>query len=274
MSKPRILVVEDDEAISRLLEVALQEHGFEFIYTEHGQEALAICRDQPPDLVVLDIQLPDISGYEVGRALRAGRRTRHIPIIVLTAFNERNDRMIALEEIKARYFLNKPFDIDELIAIIKGQLHEYHRSNQFHPITELPTGEMVAERLRDLLTHDGWALAMLRLSDFEGFRQQAGADTGEQIMRATADLITVVVEAHGAADDFVGQMAIGPTFVLISTANRVPALLAQITSRFDAGFPMQFPTVPRLSSTLITPADGPFNDIRELSAIAEERLQK
>ncbi len=272
MSKPRILVVEDDEAITRLLEVALQEHGFEFICTDHGQEALAICRDQPPDLVVLDIRLPDISGYEVGRALRSGRRTRYIPIVVLTAFNERHDRMIALEEIKARYFLNKPFDVDELIAIIKGQLHEHHRGNQFHPITELPTGDMVAERLRDLLTRDGWALAMLRLRDFDDFRQQAGPEAGEQLMRATADLITVIVEAHGNSEDFVGQLAIGPTFVLISTANEAPGLLEQITDRLSDGFHLQFPVVPQLSSTLITPADGPFYDIRELSAIAEERL--
>jgi CheY-like chemotaxis protein len=273
MSKPRILVVEDDEAITRLLEVALQEHGFEFICTDHGQEALAICRDQPPDLVVLDIRLPDISGYEVGRALRAGRRTRYIPVVVLTAFNERNDRMIALDEIKARYFLNKPFDVDELIAIIKGQLREHHRGNQFHPITELPTGDMVAERLRDLLTRDDWALAMLRLRDFDGFRQQTGAEAGEQIMRATADLISAMVEEHNAAEDFVGQLSIGPTFVLISTAGEAPALIEQITTRFNSEFPSQFGPTLQLSSTLITPTDGPFNDIRELSAIAEERLR-
>lgn len=277
MSKPCILVVEDDEAISRLLEVAMQEHGFECVCTAYGQTALAICNDQPPDLVVLDIRLPDMSGYEVGRALRAGRRTRYIPIVVLTAFNERQDRMMALEEIKARYFLNKPFDIDELIAIVKGQLHEHHRGNQFHPITELPTGDMVAERLRALLMRSDWSLAMLRLRGFDSFRQQHGTAESERLLRFVADQISTVAENDGAADDFVGQLAIGPTFVLISAVDDPAAMLETIVARFNSDLSEQFaihimPTL-QLISALISPADGPFSDIRELTAIAEERLR-
>lgn len=295
MSKGRILVIEDDEAIVRLLEVALQDRGYTVVCATHGSEALATCRASLPDLIILDVRLPDMSGYDVGKALRASRQTRHIPIIILTAYGERRDRLIALDELKAQYFLNKPFDIEELAAIIEGQLRERRRTNQYHPVTGLPTADIVAEQLRTLLAAEGWTAVVARLNGFDDFSHSYGMVSGEQALRFTANLIREVVEQCGAVDAFVGQLAIGPGFLLIDETTTLRRIAGMLVERFDHeialhydfrdrergyveriladGTPQQAPLM-SLAIALLSERDGPFRDIREIGEAAEHLLQQ
>ncbi|NCC32342.1 MAG: response regulator, partial [Chloroflexia bacterium] len=110
MSKERILVVEDQPDISNLLKIYFTSRGYEVFTAMRGSHALEICSKTPPNLALLDVNLPDMEGYEIGRVLRANPRTRHIPIIFLTARGERRDRLIGLGEVQAQYYIVKPFD--------------------------------------------------------------------------------------------------------------------------------------------------------------------
>ena len=114
----RILVIEDDEAILRFLRRGLAYEGYQVDTAIDGQSGLALARDNPPDLVVLDLMLPGIDGMEVCRRLRAGGP---VPIIILTAKDTVNDRVQGLD-MGADDYMVKPFNLDELLARIRALL--------------------------------------------------------------------------------------------------------------------------------------------------------
>jgi DNA-binding response OmpR family regulator len=295
VSKERILVVEDAADISSLLNIYFTSQGYEVLTAMRGDTALEICRKTPPNLALLDVNLPDMEGYEIGKALRASPRTRHIPIIFLTARGERQDRLKGLGEVQAQYYIVKPFDIEEVHTIVKNQLDDVRRKNQSHPVTNLPTAELINEQLRALLSSDGWALALVHITGFEPFTQSYGAVVGEDVLKFTALLLSEVVNELGSTEDFLGQMVVGPDFALTSTPERLKAMCERLTARFDEevglhynykhrkqgyievtddeGTTRQIPLM-SLAIGVLTSQDGPFYDIRELSETAEETRQK
>jgi DNA-binding response OmpR family regulator len=119
MAGERILIVEDERAVARGLEYALQDEGFKVLYAETGNEALDLARTQNPNLIVLDLRLPDISGFDVCRQLRQeGKRQ---PILMLTALDEPVDKVLGLE-LGADDYVVKPYNLRELIARIRALL--------------------------------------------------------------------------------------------------------------------------------------------------------
>ncbi len=276
-----ILIVEDDPTIGRLLEIHLAKEGYGVMRATRGREALEICQATPPDLIVLDVRLPDISGYEVGMALRAAPDTQNIPIVVLTAFSERSSRLTAHNLLRADYFLGKPFDIEELSSVIRNQLSEGRRRGQFHPVTNLPTGELVNAQLRELLSAERWTLALIRINGFEQFTQHYGVVVGEDVLKFTALLLCDVVRKYGEPGDFVGQMVVGPYFMIISRPDQIEAIAAELTARFDADVKLHYGyrdiqagSAPEmaLSVAVVSADDGPFADIRQLTETAEALL--
>jgi DNA-binding response OmpR family regulator len=115
----RILVVEDERAVARGIEYGLASEGFTVLWAETGQQALDLARSQDPHLILLDIRLPDISGFDVCRQLRAeGRR---MPVLMLTARDEEVDKVLGLE-LGADDYVVKPFSLRELISRVRALL--------------------------------------------------------------------------------------------------------------------------------------------------------
>ena len=115
MPSPRLLLVEDDQALAELLEFRFKAEGYDVIATADGDEALLLASEQAPDLVVLDWMIEGTSGIEVCRRLRRNKLTAHVPIIMLTARESEDDRVRGLE-IGADDYITKPFSPRELIA--------------------------------------------------------------------------------------------------------------------------------------------------------------
>jgi two-component system phosphate regulon response regulator PhoB len=118
---PRILVVEDEDALSTLLQYNLEKEGYSVDVADDGEEALVSIDERQPDLVVLDWMLPKVSGIEVCRRLRGKAETRNIPIVMLTARGEESDRVRGLDT-GADDYLTKPFSMVELTARIRAVL--------------------------------------------------------------------------------------------------------------------------------------------------------
>ena len=118
---PYILVVEDEDALSALLQYNLDKEGYRVTIASDGEEALVVIDEQMPDLVVLDWMLPKVSGVEVCRRLRARPETRNLPIIMLTARGEESDRIRGLDT-GADDYVVKPFSMSELAARIRAVL--------------------------------------------------------------------------------------------------------------------------------------------------------
>ena len=122
--KPRILIVEDEPGIADTLQYALRTEGFEPVWCGTGEEALASARAEPPALVILDVGLPDTSGFEVFKRLRA---ISDVPVVFLTARSDEIDRVVGLE-LGADDYIAKPFSPRELVARVRGILRRSTKS--------------------------------------------------------------------------------------------------------------------------------------------------
>lgn len=119
MKRDRVLIVEDEPAVARGLEYALKEEGFEVFWARTGAQAVEITGRKHPDLITLDLRLPDMSGYDVCRALRTQNHRQ--PILMLTAKDEELDKVLGLE-LGADDYMVKPYGLRELISRIRALL--------------------------------------------------------------------------------------------------------------------------------------------------------
>lgn len=121
MSKEKVLIIDDEEHIVELIRYNLENEGYETILAYDGVEGISLAEKYRPSLILLDVMLPEMNGLKVCRALRKGKETSKIPIIMLTAKSEEIDKIIGLE-LGADDYITKPFSIRELLARIKAVL--------------------------------------------------------------------------------------------------------------------------------------------------------
>ncbi|MDP2646647.1 MAG: response regulator transcription factor [Desulfobacterales bacterium] len=126
MPKEKILVVDDEEDILELVRYNLAREGYQIICVDTGEKAVEKARNEKPDLIVLDLMLPGIDGLQVARALKGDDRTRHIPIIMLTAKGEETDIVTGLE-LGADDYMTKPFSPRVLIARVRAVIRRHDK---------------------------------------------------------------------------------------------------------------------------------------------------
>ncbi len=289
MGKSRLLVVEDDNDISNMLRIYFNGLGYDVDVAPRGMEALEKTRQVLPHLIVLDIMLPDIDGYEVCRNLRKSTRTSHIPVIFLTQKDERSDKLQGLE-LGADDYITKPFDIEELKLRVQGAIRRSEREALTDPRSGLPAGRLIEEQLRLTIRERGWAYADLRINHFDPFKDVYGFVAGDDVLRFTAMLISEVVDSIGSSGDFIGHAG-GDSFVIITSAETAERIGAQLKTRFaeevlahynfmdrqqgfmmakNAGGQMEQTPLMTLSIGIVTPNEQSFSDIREITELAAE----
>jgi DNA-binding response OmpR family regulator len=173
---PRILVVEDDPAIARGLIDNLRSESYDVFAAADGETGYRLAREKPPDLIVLDLMLPRLSGYEVCRKLRADGMTT--PILILTARGEEADRVVGLD-LGADDYVTKPFSIRELLARVRAVLR---RANPPREVPdELRFDDVVIDFRRYEASKGGKRIEMTR-KEF-GLLRMLGGHPGEVITR-------------------------------------------------------------------------------------------
>jgi phosphate regulon transcriptional regulator PhoB len=125
----KILVTDDEKDIVELITFNLQKEGFAVVKAYDGEAALRLTKTQEPDLIILDLMLPEISGLDVCKAIRSNPETAGLPIIMLTAKADETDKIIGLE-IGADDYITKPFSVKELIARVRAILRRRHDENK------------------------------------------------------------------------------------------------------------------------------------------------
>jgi diguanylate cyclase (GGDEF)-like protein len=289
MGKPRLLVVEDDIDIGNMLKIYFSGMQFDVDVSVRGSDALERTKQVLPHLIVLDIMLPDIDGYEVCRTLRTNMRTSHIPVIFLTQKDERSDKLQGLE-LGADDYITKPFDIEELKLRVQGAIRRSERESLTDPRSGLPAGRLIEDQLRRIIRQSGWALLDARVNNFDSFKDVYGFVAGDDVLRFTAMLIGEVVDELGTTSDFIGHAG-GDNFIVITKETKAEAIKARLKERFDnevqthynfmdrqQGF-VQGPTndgttvkVPfmTMSVGIVSPSLQSFSDIREITELAAE----
>lgn len=287
MGKPRILVVEDDYDISNMLRIYFQSQGYEVAVAPRGGDALEMCRQQLPNIVVLDIMLPDIDGYEVCRQLRNNLRTSHIPIIFLTQKDERSDKIQGLE-LGADDYITKPFDVEELRLRVKNAINRATYESLTNPTTGLPSSRLIEDQLRRLLQRDNWGILYLGIDHLEEFREVYGFIAADEVLRHTALILGETVDALGTPEDFIGHVG-GDDFLIITRKDLVRPIAQDLVRRFSEAIVTHYDFKSRQRGYIvlrdekgnerqvglmeliigaITSDDGPFTDIREITEAA------
>lgn len=287
MSKPRILVVEDDFDISNMLRIYFQSQGYEVAVAPRGGDALEMCRQQLPNIVVLDIMLPDIDGYEVCRQLRSNLRTSHIPIIFLTQKDERSDKIQGLE-LGADDYITKPFDVEELRLRVKNAIARATYESLTNPTTGLPSARLIEDQLRRLLRRDNWGIIYIGIDRLEPFKDVYGFVAADEVLRYTAMVLGETADRIGTPEDFIGHIG-GDDFLVITRKELIRPMVQDMTRRFSEGIVTHYDFKTRQQGYLvirddqgneqrvglmelvvgaITSDDGPFTDIREITEAA------
>lgn len=156
--KKHILVVEDEQPIAQFIQRGLTYKGFSVLTAATGAEALSLAVAAKPDLIVLDLLLPDFSGIEVCRSLRF-RETKTLPILMLTAKDERTDKILGLES-GADDYITKPFDFEELVARIRAALRRVESMQ--HPSGKIEVGDLVIDPSLHAVWRAGEPLSLTR----------------------------------------------------------------------------------------------------------------
>jgi PleD family two-component response regulator len=289
MGKARLLVTEDDVDISNMLKIYFSGLGYDVDVAMRGSEALEKTRQVLPHLIVLDIMLPDIDGYEVCRTLRTNTRTSHIPVIFLTQKDERSDRLQGLE-LGADDYITKPFDIEELKLRVQGAIRRSERESLTDPRSGLPAGRLIEEQLRKIIRETGWAYLDIRINSFESFKDVYGFVAGDDVLRFTGMLIGEVLDELGTSSDFIGHAG-GDNFIVITKEGASSSIVTTLKERFAEQVQTHYNFMDRQQGYILAPAaDGQsekaalmtfaigtvmptqqsFADIREITELAAE----
>jgi DNA-binding response OmpR family regulator len=269
--KTKILIVEDDLDLAEMLTSYLRVQNYDVLHAAWGKEAIDTSKEADLALVILDIRLPDIDGYEVCRQLRQQRRTQSVPIIFLTEKRDRVDKLQGLE-LGVVDYITKPFDVQELRLRVRNAITHAARQTGTNPVTELPENQAVDEKLSGLvLSDEPWALLRLSLTGMNRFREQYGFVAADDVLRAITLMIRNAVRDLGSTRDFVGHL--GPEdFFVVTTQDKLTPIRERIETRVHLSREYFYPVKDRelarqnsteiaairLQSGVLHPSDGPF----------------
>jgi len=121
MERKRILIADDEEDVVTTLQFTLEKEGYQCLTAYDGKEALDKAKRENPDLIILDIMMPKMNGYEVSRLLKFDERYKHIPIVMLTARTQAKDKEIG-RDTGADVYITKPFEMDDLVSTVHNIL--------------------------------------------------------------------------------------------------------------------------------------------------------
>ncbi|MDR1989496.1 MAG: response regulator transcription factor [Acidobacteriaceae bacterium] len=211
---PRILVVEDDRDIAELVRRYLEKAHFTVELANSGQDGLASLNERPPDLLILDLMLPQVSGLEICRAARTNPKTAAVPIIMVTARAEESERITGLES-GADDYIGKPFSPNELVARVRALLRRITReqatghvvtygditvNDEQHTVTSAGQPVTLTAKefllLKYVLSHRGRVLSRdLLLTDVWGYKYTGGTRTVDVHVRRLREKLPLLERA-------------------------------------------------------------------------------
>ncbi len=286
MEQPVILLVEDDLDLSEMVSSYFRVQNYDVMTAAWAEEALKIANDSPLDLIILDVRLPDMNGFDLCRKLRTDvRKTENTPIIFLTEKRDRGDKLQGLE-LGVVDYITKPFDIQELRLRVRNIINRANRPATINPVTDLAEGDIVEEKLAKLLSDPtDWAVLQLSISKLSEFREHYGFVAADDVLRAVTLMMKNALKEHGDTGDFLGHIG-HEDFVIITHKNNAKAILDRIERRIHQSREYFYPIKDRskaqkamrenqlaLSSAIINHDSGAFDSVSNLKDALEGALQ-
>ena len=232
LGKKTILIAEDEPHLREVLRFQLEGAGYRVFEARDGQQALELAAQSLPDLLLLDVMMPYRNGYEVCQQLRGAYATRHIPIIMLTAKAEIQDRLDGLGG-GANDYVTKPWEQRELMLRVRNVLEWSSQQRAASPLTGLP-GNLAINQEISLRINANLPFAMLQIDvdHFKAFNDHYGYSRGDQAIRRLADILVATEHEVGGQECFIGHIG-GDDFVVVTTPDRAEALGERVIAQFN-----------------------------------------
>lgn len=227
-----ILVVDDDRNLRKIIQTNLELAGYDVTTAPNGEEALRLLDSMQPDLIVLDVMMPVMDGYEVARRIRRHPSNTHVPIIMLTAKSEVEDKLAGFEA-GADDYITKPFGPQELLARVKAKIRRVEVDSSLSPLTRLPGNLAIEAELRHRIeVKEPFAVLYLDLDNFKAFNDVYGFTHGDEAIQLVASSAVDVVRRRGSTLDFVGHIG-GDDFIIVTLPERAEEIAREIIDMFD-----------------------------------------
>lgn len=223
----RLLLIEDDFDVAEMLLIYFKSQNYEVLHADNGADGIELARTRFPNLILLDVMLPDMDGYEICYQLRHMSLTKYIPTLFLTQRDERASKVKGLE-LGADDYITKPFDIDELRLRVEGSIRRATRENLTEQRSGLPTGSLIKEE-RDKRPNQNELL--FRLHGFDAYTDVYSFIAATDVLYHAGKTIRDVLSEPGQNNDFVGIE--GNDFIVLTDSADVSTLEAKITDNFN-----------------------------------------
>ncbi|MCZ6766046.1 MAG: response regulator [bacterium] len=229
-----ILVVDDEPHIVQILKFTLEKAGYQVFTATNGEEGLQQVKNLQPSLVILDVMMPIMDGYEVCRKMRDDFKMNQIPIIMLSAKGDLAERVRGLEG-GANDYLIKPYSNDELLLRVSNCLEWNLKQKEANPLTGLPGNTAIdRELMKRIDNQKPYSFLYVDIDNFKGFNDHYGYQKGDEIIFFVSAILRKAVEKLGSKEDFIGHIG-GDDFVLISDPSRAEFIAQFIIDEYDQG---------------------------------------
>ena len=232
MANHRLLLIEDDYDVAEMLLMYFSANQYEVFHADSGAAGVDMARSKYPNVILLDVMLPDMDGYDVCARLRHMSLTKYIPTIFLTQRDERASKVKGLE-LGADDYIVKPFDIDELRLRVQGSIRRATRESLHEARTGLPTGPLVDEELHRRQGNNSWAKLHVGVDGLKAYGEVYGFMAANEVFGYAARAIQEIIGQTGTSNDFVGVT--DDHFIILTHANRPADLTNAILQKFSEG---------------------------------------
>lgn len=255
MADHRLLLIEDDHDLAEMLGFYFRTHDYQVLHADDGATGIEIAQSSFPHLILLDIMLPDMEGYEVCQKLRQITRTKYIPILFLTQKDGRSSKVHGLE-LGADDYITKPFDIDELRLRVQRSIRRATKENYHESRTGLPTGPLIDEELNHKLDQDvPFRAYTYQLQGFRAYHDVYGFVAARETLNHAGKVIQTAVTEFGTDNDFVGIL--DDEFIVLTHAKDFDPLDTAIKTRFSGDVSMFYTFIDAERGGLLLNPDTP-----------------
>ncbi len=230
--KEKILIIDDDESATKLARFLMEKEGYEVFSATDGIKGLEKLQKVSPDLVLLDIDMPRMNGFQVCQKIRGDVLYRHLPIIMLTGSSEEDNLVKALGFGSDDYML-KPYKNAELVARVKGIMNRTTRVLDANPLTKMPGNIAISREIEKRIEGKTlFSVLYLDINKFKAFNDYYGFLRGDVVIKLTARIIIETVAKFGSEDDFTGHIG-GDDFVIVTCPEKAVDFCSKIIEEFD-----------------------------------------